>query len=87
MSHTMISTDEQTLFDLNAAYVNAYMTRDAAWYDARLVEDFIRIGTDAIGTWRRANGAAGRTRYIDSYARLGGEWKCVCAQLTAMAAA
>jgi len=40
----------------------------------------------ALGSWRRKDGTAGQTRYIDAYVKTSGEWKVVSAQLTRVAA-
>ena len=55
--------------------------------DYRLDEIRVRVQGDAayvsaLGTWRKNDGTAGQTRYIDSYVRTNGEWKVVSAQLT-----
>jgi hypothetical protein len=36
----------------------------------------------ALGTWRKQDGSAGQTRYIDSYVRTANGWRVVTAQLT-----
>ena len=116
-----LAANEAALLQLNEGYIRAFMTADAAWYDAHLVDDFICVRADgsvhekpaflagttpdaaaeeyllddvsvrvhgdsayvtARGTWRRKDGSTGQTRYIDAYAKVGGEWKVVSAQLT-----
>ena len=116
-------TDEETIRELNAGYVRAFLNSDAGWYDRHLTPDFmciltsgavmdraaflenakkahivlsydlsevgIRVHGDAalvtaLGTWRRRDGATGRTRYIDVWVRKDGAWKAVSAQLTAL---
>lgn len=36
----------------------------------------------ATGSWEKKNGVRGLSRYTDVYARVGGEWKVVSAQIT-----
>jgi ketosteroid isomerase-like protein len=36
----------------------------------------------AVGTWRRADGTTGKTRYVDVYVRTRDGWKVASAQLT-----
>ena len=36
----------------------------------------------AKGSWKAKNGSPGISRYVDIYARSGGEWKAVSAQIT-----
>jgi ketosteroid isomerase-like protein len=39
-------TTEATLLELNTGYIRAFITADAAWYDAHLVDDFICVRAD-----------------------------------------
>lgn len=38
----------------------------------------------AVGEWRTSNGTSGRSRYIDTYVKIGTSWKVVQAQITAI---
>jgi ketosteroid isomerase-like protein len=64
---------------------NARKPHTVVSYD--LGEVGIRVHGDAalvtaLGSWRRKDGTAGRTRYIDVWVRKDGAWKAVSAQLT-----
>lgn len=55
----------------------------------RIDDVTIRIHGDAalvgaVGTWRRADGSTGKTRYVDVYVRTPKGWKVASAQLTAV---
>lgn len=55
----------------------------------RIDDVTIRIHGDAalvgaVGTWRRADGSTGRTRYVDVYVRTPSGWKVASAQLTSV---
>ncbi len=39
-------SDEATLTELNARYVDSFMTADVGWYDAHLADDFVCIESD-----------------------------------------
>jgi len=40
------ASDEVVLRELNNGYVSAFLTADAAWYDAHLTDDFICVRAD-----------------------------------------
>jgi ketosteroid isomerase-like protein len=69
-----------------AAFVAA--TRPPSGVEHYQLDDIrVRVNGDsgfvsALGTWRKQDGSAGQTRYIDSYVRTANGWKVVSAQLT-----
>lgn len=118
MSDDAILTE---LTDLNAKYVDSFLTADVDWYDAHLSDDFVCIDADgsvlakaaflrqaaagpdvaayrlaqvkirrfgdvalihATGVFTRRDGSTGTSRYTDVYAKSGGAWLAVAAQIT-----
>ena len=65
-------------------------TRNGPGVEEYRIDDVtIRIHGDAalvgaLGTWRRADGSTGKTRYVDVYVKTSNSWKVASAQLTAV---
>lgn len=114
-------SDEATLAELNARYVDSFMSADVGWYEDNLADDFVCVEADgsvldkarflrqaaagpdvaayrlaqvrircfgdvalihATGVFTRRDGTTGTSRYTDAYAKTGGTWKAISAQIT-----
>jgi ketosteroid isomerase-like protein len=79
---TGVVVDRTTFLD-NARKPHAVVSYELSEITVRQHGDVALIS--ALGTWKRKDGTAGRTRYVDVWVRKSGTWKAVSAQLTALA--
>ncbi len=86
----LLASELDALRELNRGYIRSVQESEVPWFDEHLAEDFVNSNPDcsfvdrirARTTYVKPDGQPGAGRYTDVWARRGGRWLCVAANVS-----